>query len=97
PGLSWIPTPIPISVHQVVTQFQKRRALSVPKNMGRRIYKTLLLNSTCRGRPFFGRADVRSFQNQTESLPSTKSTGYLLTPVLGFRAKLKCQASTFRF
>jgi hypothetical protein len=53
----------------VVTQFEKRRALSVPKNTGRRgLYKTLFASSSCRGRPFLGWAAVRSLRDQTESL-----------------------------
>jgi hypothetical protein len=49
-------------------QFEKRHALSVPKSTGRRgLYKTVLVTSSCRGRPFLGRAVVRSVQIQTES------------------------------
>jgi hypothetical protein len=51
-----------------VTQFEKKHALSVPKNPGRRgLYKTILVHGSCRGRPFFGRAAVCSRQNQGES------------------------------
>ena len=58
---------------QVVAQFEKRRALSVPKNTGRRgLYKTLIVTGSCRGRQFLGRAVVRSLPEQTESPPSRK-------------------------
>ena len=55
-----------------MTQFEKKGALSIPKNSGRRgRYKTSVVGSRklCSGRPLLGRADVRSLQNQIESLP----------------------------
>src|SRR5882762_10215795 len=65
---------------RVVTLFEKKCALSAPKNAGRRVlYKTVLVvgDWSCRGRPFLGRAAVRSFQNKTESLPPGTPRIYL--------------------
>src|SRR5260370_41910587 len=60
-----------MSCSGVETQLEKKRALSVPENTGRRgLYTTVLVGGTCRGRPFMGRAAVRSHHNQIESLPA---------------------------
>jgi hypothetical protein len=49
----------------VVTHFDSRSALSIPKNAGRRgLYNTFLAPGSYRGRPILGRAVFSPIENQ---------------------------------